>query len=170
MATEYNIGRTAGQCVRCGRKLEEREEYVAALVEQGETLERHDWCLPCWQAPDRGEVASLFSTWRARIPMREAKKRLFVDDEVLVNFFQRLAGEEDRARQDFRFVLALVLMRKRMLAYERAVKGADGGETWVMRLKTRGIDEAHEVVNPRLDEERIAQVTEQLTTIMQGEL
>ena len=167
MATEYNIARTAGQCVKCNKELLEKEEFVAVLTESGEQFQRVDWCRPCWEAPDRGEVANLFSVWHSHMPVKEIKKRLFIDDAMLVNFFQRLDGAEEPARVNFRFVLALVLMRKRLLMYDRAVTD-NGVEKWAMKL--RGTDEMHQVINPKLDESRIAEVSEQLSQILQGEL
>lgn len=168
MATEYNIARSAGQCVKCGKELQQQEEFMAVLTEAGEQFQRNDWCLACWQAPDRGEIADLFSQWHSRVPVKEAKKKLFVDDDLLMNFFQRLEGAEEPAKLNFRFVLALVLMRKRILVYERSVKDAAGVETWTLRV--RGSDQTHEVIDPRLDESKIQEVSEQLSGILQGEL
>ena len=168
MATEYNISRTAGQCLRCETPLEEDQEYMAVVVEVDEQLERQDWCLPCWEAPDREEIAEVFGQWRTRVPLGKRKRKLFVDDALLVNFFERLADADDPAKLNFRFVLALVLMRKKLLIYERAVKDDPGGERWIMRLK--GERDTCEVVDPKLDEEKVAAVSEQLRDILQGEL
>lgn len=171
MATEYNIARTQGQCCRCRGELTPNEEFVAVLTEAGEQFERHDWCVACWEAPDRGAVENLFSTWRSRVPVREKKKKLFVDDGLLVTFFERLAGADEPAKLNFRFVLTLVLMRKRLLNYEGSTKGADGREVWTLRLRHKdAAAETHQVVNPRLDETQIAEVGEQLSQILQGEL
>jgi len=168
MAKDFNIARSAGQCVRCSKPLTEREQYVAVVVDRGDRFERQDWCLVCWDDPAREPVGEVFGQWRAAAPVREARKKLFVDDDLLMNFFGRLADDPRPSRQRFRFVLALVLMRKRLLTYSESVKTDDGGETWLMRQ--RGAGEMHEVVNPRLDEDQIAEVSEQLSEILQGEL
>ena len=168
MGKEYQIARTAGRCCRCDQPLAERQEFQAVLIEQGEQFQRQDWCLGCWESPDRGEVAGLFGQWRSKMPQRQARKKLFVDDGMLVNFFLRLSGEADPARVNFRFVLALVLLRKKLLTYDGSRKSPDGTEVWTMRIK--GEDQVQEVVNPRLDEQRIAEVSQQLGEILQGEL
>ena len=149
MATDYNISRAAGQCLRCDTPLQEDQEYMAVVIENGELFERQDWCLPCWEAPDRDEIADLFGQWRTRVPPAKPKRRLFVDDALLVNFFERLADTDEPAKLNFRFVLALVLMRKKLLIYERGVKDAAGRETWIVRLK--GGDGTGEVIDPQLD-------------------
>ena len=167
MITEYNIERTAGVCAKCGRTLQEKEEFFAVLTEAGESFAREDWCLGCWESPGRGEIANLFGVWRSRMPVRQTKRKLFVDDAMLVNFFQRLEGAQEPARVNFRFVLALVLMRKRLLVYERTIR-ENGAERWVVRR--RGSDELHEVPDPKLDETRIGEISDQLGEILQGEL
>ena len=170
MARQYNIARSAGQCFRCEKELGEREEFMAVIRDEEGEFQRQDWCLACWDSDDRdsGQTQSLFGQWRTRMPARQARKRTFVDDEMLVGFFQRLAGATEPARQSFRFVLALVLMRKKLLVYERSDTDDAGEETWTMRLK--GTDETQQVLNPRLDEDKIDEVGEQLSQILQGAL
>ncbi len=92
---------------------------------------------------------------------------MFVDDEMLMAFFERLAGETDPEKVSFRFVLALVLMRKRRLKYD-STKVANGREVWSLRLT--GDKELVEVVNPHLAEDQIEQLTAQLGQILQADL
>jgi hypothetical protein len=167
MGKEYQIARAGGRCCRCEKEIGERQELQAVLIEQGEQFQRQDWCLECWESPQRGEVAGLFGQWRSRMPERQAKKKLFIDDNMLVNFFLRLAGEKEPARVSFRFVLALVLLRKKLLAYDGS-RRQDDVEIWNMHLK--GEQQVQEVVNPRLEEQQIAEVSRQLGEILQGEL
>ncbi|NQU76543.1 MAG: hypothetical protein HQ546_09555 [Planctomycetes bacterium] len=168
MAKEYNISHTSGLCVNCRKHLQENDQFMAVLVEDGQDFQRQDWCLPCWQSADIGGIANVFGHWQTRVPRRQAEKKTFIDDEMLINFFQRLQGSTAPARVNLRFVLTLVLMRKKLLVYERAVKDAEGNETWTMRLKSDG--ELHEVIDPRLDEEKIAELSGQLSEILQGHL
>lgn len=168
MAKDFNIARSAGYCVRCEKPLVEREEYMAVVVDHGAEFERQDWCLACWDAPGREPIDEAFGQWRTAIPAKEARKKLFVDDDLLMNFFQRLADDPQPARQRFRFVLTLVLMRKRLLTYVESVKADDGADLW--RLRQRGTGDMHDVIDPHLDEDQIAGVSEQLSDILQGEL
>lgn len=167
MAKEFNISRTAGQCCQCGRDMAEQEEFMARVIDEQGQLVRRDWCMMCW--PQRADTdGSVFGQWKSRVPAREAPKRTFVDDDVLVNFFHRLAEETDPSKVNFRFVLALMLMRKKLLTYEGAERDADGVEIW--HMKRKGDDEVHRVVNPQLSEEQAAEVSEQLDEILEGDL
>jgi hypothetical protein len=160
---QWDIARSSGVCAATGRTLVEGEEHYAVLFEQGEGFQRQDYALDGWTGPPSGA----FCYFRTRVPVRERKKRLLVDDEVLVNFFTRL-GEEDAAesRQNFRFVLALILMRKRILKYEDTIRAPEG-ELWQMRLVRE--QSIHKVRNPHLSEEQIAQVSQELGAILHGD-
>ena len=177
MAREYNISKTARECCSCQEPLAPGQPIVATICESAEEFERKDYCPDCWEAGraaaggqggQDGRAAEPIAVWRTRVPTPKQKKRLFVDDELLVNFFERLDGTEEPARIHFRFVLALVLMRKKLLVYDRSDKDADGTEVWTMHLK--GDRQVHKVVNPQMDEDKIAEVSGKLSEILEGEL
>ena len=117
----WEIERSGGVCAATGRELAEGEEHYAVLHEDGDSFRREDYCLEAWQGPP----PTAFCFFKTRMPVKEKKKRLLVDNDVLVNFFLRLAGEEKQSRVHFRFVLALILMRKRLLRYEETVREDD---------------------------------------------
>ena len=160
---QWEIARFTGTCAVTGRELAEGEEYYAVIFEEGESFRRADYSVAAWNGPP----ADAYCFFRTRVPVREKKKRLLVDDDVLVNFFTRLADEDQEGRVHFRFVLALILMRKRLLKYEDTLR-ADGRETWRMRLvKDQSV---HQVVNPRLNEEQIERVSRELGAILHGDM
>jgi hypothetical protein len=86
-----------------------------------------------------------------------------VDDAVLSELFERLAAVEEPAKLNFRFVLGLILMRKRLVSYE-ASRVENGREIWSM--KPRGRDEAIDLVAPKLDESQLAELQGQLGEIL----
>jgi hypothetical protein len=169
MPKDYEIARSAGACAACGRQLAAGEEFMAVLKETPEQLCREDYCLKCWSAEGiEGAAASALGTWKTRIPQPREKKRLFVDDDLLVNFLERLSDADAPAKIAFRYVLALVLMRKKLLVYDRTEKLDDGSEVWKMHLKGDG--RQYSVIDPKLDEDGIAEVSRQLGQILEGEL
>lgn len=161
--TTWQVENPHGVCAVTGHKLEEGEEFYTVLFEEGETFRRADYSLAGWQGAPEGA----FCFFKTRVPVSRKRKRLLVDDDLLVNFFLRLADEPELARVQFRFVLALILMRKRKLRYEGS-GSADGAETWAMTLMrdhTR-----HSVVNPRLSDNEIQSVSAQLSAILHGDM
>jgi len=168
MGKDYNISKHGGHCCRCEKPFEPGAAIVTTIWEDDEDFLRKDFCAECWDADAAEDEAKPFGVWRTKVPTPQEKKKLFIDDELLVNFFERLADEQEPARINFRFVLALVLMRKRLLIYDRSDTDADGGELWTMHL--RGDDRKHMVVNPKMDEEQTAEVSEKLGEILEGQL
>jgi len=160
---EWEINKPLGQCYGSGKKIEYGEEYFGALVETEEGLQRRDFCDDYWenQKPD------VFCYWKSRLPQPDQKKHIFVDDQMLMAFFERLEKETEQEKIDFRFVLTLILMRKRLLKYDSTTT-EDNKEIW--RLKIVGDKQTVEVVNPHLNEEQIEQLSSQIGEILQTDL
>jgi len=111
--TEWEIERSAGKCCKCEHQFQEEEHYFSALYDKGAKFERKDYCLSCWSNNRTNDV---FSFWRTRVPKKDdEREQKLVDDEVIMNFFKRLEGETDETKKNFRYVLALLLIRKKKL-------------------------------------------------------
>jgi len=160
---EWEIEKPLGQCCGSGKKIEYGEEYVATLVETKQGLQRRDFCTDYWQQ----EKPNVFCYWKTKLTSPDQKKQIFVDDEMLMAFFERLEGEREQEKINFRFVLALILMRKRCLKYDSSKTEGDE-EVW--RLRIAGDKEFVDVINPHLDEEQIEQLSSQLSQILQVNL
>lgn len=195
----YEIDRPTGVCAMSGRTLEPGDDYIATLTEEGEALTRLDIALDAWEAGQRPE--QMFSYWKATVPEPNTKRKMFVDDAVLMNLLDRLADAEQPQRIAFRFVLMLILMRKKLLRYDRTDRrelNAAGGESstsdeaqaatqaraateewWVLTPKLdpskgplgKWNDQVQfEVLDPRLTDEQVKEVTDQLGEILNAEL
>ncbi len=161
--TTWQVDSPHGVCAVTGHKLEEGEEFYTVLFEEGETFRRADYSLGGWQGAPEGA----FCFFKTRVPVSRKRKRLLVDDDLLVQFFLRLAREVEPARVQFRFVLALILMRKRKLRYE-GTTSVGGVETWDMTLVKD--QSRHTVVNPRLSDAEVQSVSAQLSAILHGDM
>jgi len=159
-AGSYSVARPLGRCSISDAEISVGQKFMAALRETPTGFERLDVALPAWPDFDKSD---LLAFWQATMPATEHKKQIFVDDETLMTVFDRLEGTQEPNKQSFRFVLGLVLMRKRLLAYEGSRMEADR-EIWT--VKARGRDERIEISNPKLDEQRVAEVTQQLGEIL----
>lgn len=160
---DYRISSITGRCAATGREFAEGEEFYSVLFDRPEGFVRQDFSLEAWAGPP----ADAWCYWKSRVPRKEEPKRVWVDNDALLSFFLRLEDEKDETRQAFRFVLALILMRKRILKYEETQTTEDG-EVWRMTLATDKT--THEVLNPGLDEERIEAVTAELNAILHSDV
>jgi hypothetical protein len=168
MAKDFKINKTAGICTKTGEEIAPGESFMAVARIAEEEILREDYSLAAWEQIDPDALTAdpdVLGIWRTRRPQPEEKKKLLIDDNLILQFFERLDGTDDPSRLNFRYVLCLILMRKRLLAYEGMQRRADGTEVWQMRR--RGSDNMHEVIDPKLDEDKIATVSQQLGDIMQ---
>jgi hypothetical protein len=197
LSGSYDLGRATGVCAATGAPLEQGAPCVIALAEvddpgvanagtpSGQFLRRLEYSLAAWEAGARPE--GLFCFWRTTWTGGQQRK-MFVDDETLLDLFHRLEADERPQRQAFRFVLTLFLVRKkllRMVGQRREqvteTNGAEGGEPeaasasrtpreyWLVAV--RGSDPAAQpiaVLNPRLGEDDIEAIAGQLNEIMSG--
>ena len=160
----YEVGRPLGKCAVCGEIIPPDEKFMACLREMPLGFERVDCMTACWEQLDRGQIVAF---WKTTMPRAEAKRKIFVDDEVLCGLFERLADVVEPSKLNFRFVLGLILMRKRMLVYEATRKDGDR-EIWSMRF--RGREDRLDLLNPQLTEEQMQDVSRQLGEILNEEL
>ena len=161
--SEWEINKPLGQCSGTEKTIESGEEYFAALIETQEGLQRRDFCAEYWES----QKPDVFCYWKTKLPEPGQKKQLFVDDQMLMAFFERLEKETEQEKINFRFVLALILMRKRILKYDET-KNVDDQEFW--RLRIVGEKQIVEVINPHLDEEQIEQLSSQIGEILHTDL
>jgi hypothetical protein len=160
----YEVAKPLGKCAVSGEPIAVGDKFMAALRETPTGFERIDVSVKAWPDFDRKDVVAF---WQATMPALEQKKKLFVDDEVLCDLFERLKDTAEPPKLNFRFVLGLILMRKKMLVYETSRTEA-GQDIWVVRFKGR--EEKLDLLNPRLDEAQVTEVSQQLGQILNEEL
>ncbi|MFW5681927.1 MAG: hypothetical protein ACOC1G_02890 [Phycisphaeraceae bacterium] len=198
----YHVPKTSGICHATGRELQPGETMYACLVELTDEehdrlrrehpndptlalgLRRIDVSQRAWQEGSRPE--GLFSFWKTTVPEPNEKKKLFIDDTTLTQLLIRLDDAETPERLAFRFVLALILLRKKLLRYDREEKRSleIAGETaerscWLLTPKVDPAkgplgkwDAEHQlvVVNPHLSEDDVLSVTDQLQEVLASEM
>lgn len=165
MKQEWQLDAPKGRCAVTNRQLAEGESFYSVLFEDDAVeggFRRVDYSLESWQGVPEGA----FCSFKTQVPIREKRRRLLVDNDVLVNFFLRLADERNPLRVQFRFVLALILMRKKILRYEGSTRH-EADEVWQMTLLSDKSE--HSVINPQLTEEQIEGVSGQLGSILHGD-
>jgi hypothetical protein len=161
------VSRPTGICAATGETLDMNQPAMATLCERedDEGFDRLDYCLAAWERGERPE--RLFSHWRYVVPDSDKKEEIGIDDAVLADLFERLAEDERPQRIAFRYILALVLLRKRKLKLVGREEVEDG-EIWL--LQSKGVEgEPVRVKNPGIAEEEIQDLSEQLSEILQGD-
>lgn len=164
----YPIARSTGRCAATGRAIAAGERFVAVLAERegAPELERLDYSVEAWESGARpAPPLREFAHWRRVMAESQERRSEFLSDEELMELFERLGEAAEARRLAFRYMLALVLVRKKLLKYE-------GTRDGVMSVRARpavaGGPESPiiEVKDPGLNEDVLAGAMEQLGEIM----
>jgi hypothetical protein len=158
---DYQVHRPRGLCAVSGQVIQPDEPYMSALRETPMGFERIEVKLDHFDALPRGDIIGF---WKSVMRRGEAKKKLLVDDSVLCDLLEKLDDVADPDKLSFRFVLALILMRKRLITLETQTTGADGLEVWTVKL--RGRDTRLKIVDPKPTEDQIVGIQDQIGQIL----
>jgi hypothetical protein len=182
---DWRISRRRGTCSACERVFDDGERYMSSLRVTPEGLERADLCPAYWDGKPEaahgeacrracqeraesgieGAVEGQDLFWWATRHQVERKKTVQLDLESLERLFLELEGKTEPAVQELRYVLCLILMRKRRLKVERVLRTAEGE---AFRVKRPRRDERYEVRVFDFTAERMAEVRTQLQAIFDG--
>ena len=175
------IGRSAGRCaasdrgcpaIRASRRFAhptEADPKAGPGRSDRLVFDQLDYHPDAWdEVRDRVLDDRLLCWWRTEVPEPGGRRNLFVDDETLVDLSPP-RGRGDSSRAAFRFVLGLILLRRRKL---RVVDRGRVGDEDIWRFKrVGGGDDAPiwSVADPRLAEDDAEAIAEQLSAILSDE-
>ncbi|MCC6661376.1 MAG: hypothetical protein IT437_10870 [Phycisphaerales bacterium] len=172
--TSYEIARPTGVCAGSGAAIGPGEPLVAVLLEgPDERLQRRDYTPAAWEERQAGRLPHtvdglrVVGFWRGVMPEPGESKRRFIDDQALTDLFEQLGeGGADPKRSAFRYVLALILVRKRLLKLE---PGDGGGGLLVRWPKAPPEQQPIHVPDPGMTDDAVADVIERLGGVLSGE-
>jgi hypothetical protein len=159
IVTDYRIEPNTRRCTATGRELRPGERIFTALTVADGRFVRQDFSAEAWTGPPEGA----FSFWAGKVPLDTAPKRPVIDDELLMECFERLDGQSEAYRVSFRYVVALLLMRRKRLRFEAS---AIEHENEVLTLRAVRSGASYQVVNPGLTEEEMAAVQDEVFKLL----
>src|SRR6476619_6104089 len=109
MLLDFEVQRCTRCCAATERALEPGDECYSVLEVQGADVIRKDFSREAW----KGAPETAFGWWKSRVPETSAKKIKLAPNDVLLELFDQLAEQSEQ--EDLRYVLALLLVRRRVL-------------------------------------------------------
>ena len=159
MTTTWKIARRARACASCARGFAEGEAHFSLLRLEG-VIARLDRCVACFQAAPASPEEFYWKTRYARDPRR----RLAIDVEALREAFSRMPAEG--SDPGLRYLLALLLTRKRVLRLLETRRGEAGEPDRLILSPGKGSPERLEVVVPEMTPERVEELRSQLRVLL----
>ncbi len=153
---EWSINKGSRVCFHCEKIFPEEEVYHSVLYDENNMFVRRDFCLECW---DKKSDENIFSYWKTKISKKPEKVEKYAKTDVFYDLFNKLENEQDLSRVNFRYVLSLYLLRKKLLKLTTTRKSGDN-EYLVLHNVKEGIDT--EVLKPQLSKEEVLAVTDEI--------
>ena len=131
MLLDFEVKSFSRSCAATERNLEPGDVYFSFLkAEQGELL-RFDYRAEAWQ----GAPEDCLGWWRSRIPTKEGGAPTLAPPEVMLNLFVTLADRPDD--EEFRYLLGLLLLRRRVLKRDDSFQNDAGREVLLVNCSRR---------------------------------
>ena len=109
---DFEVQRCTRHCAETGRELAPEEAFYSTLVAEGADVVRRDYCADAWQGPPENSLG----WWKSRMPARDARKLHWAPNDVMLEYFEQLENQPEKA--DVRYTLALLLVRRRVARHE----------------------------------------------------
>jgi hypothetical protein len=146
-------------CAETGREFVPGETYFSALIVQGGETVRRDYSAEAWQGPPEGTLG----WWKSQLPEPNARKLHWAPNDVMLHYFEQLEAAADK--QDVRYILTLLMIRRRVLRLEPSEPAATGGEELVVYCPRTENEYRVPVATP--DPRRVDEIQEELAQLLQ---
>lgn len=157
--TPYQIQGPARLCNVTGRELTAGEKIYSVLLDEAGQFVRKDYAADNWPGPPESAIA----WWCGRIPASDRPRRPTINDDLLLDCFAHLGEATEPQQKSFRYVVALLLMRRKRFKFEDVIRR--GQDEYVL-LKDVRSGTRHEVLDPHLADDEIASVQDQVFRVL----
>ena len=158
---EYQIQRCTRQCAATGRELRPGEPFYSVLLRQDGQIVRRDYSHDAWEGPPPEALA----WWHSRMPEPDHRKPTWAPNQVLIEYFEQLVEDADPSQAELTYVLALLLVRRRLLRI--ADDGAPDATTLTVTCPLN--DATYEVPVAVPSRRRFAELEERLARLLFGD-
>ncbi|MCX7804685.1 MAG: hypothetical protein N3A38_05785 [Planctomycetota bacterium] len=159
---EWKIKKNSGECVRCRVRFEPGRRLFSVLFDRPEGLFREDYCLECFS---RDRPGDFFSFWRTTMPQPDAPKRPVINMDAIFDVFRNMRDPSEPSAARLRFLLALMLLRKKRLKLSRIVRR--GGREYLVLVEPR-VGAEHDVECMELTDAEMEELRDKLSAWMGG--
>lgn len=154
---DFKVQRCTRRCAATDRELRPSEPFYSVLVPDGSDVVRRDYAVEGWQGPPDGAIGY----WKSEMPDPSTQKMSWAPNDVIRHYFRQLV--EQNGDRDTAFVLALLLVRRRLMRLEETQRD-DQGEVLVLYCSQAEKEFKVPVVEPT--SERIQEIQKHLSELL----
>ena len=119
---------------------------------------RRDYAAEAWQGPPEG----VLGWWKSQVAEPSSKKLHWAPNDVMLDLLEAL--EPETQRHDLRYVLALLLIRRRVVRLEETERDDNGCETLVLYCPRR--ETTYRVAVAAPNDERTTEIQHELAGLL----
>ena len=164
------IPRCTKFCAATGQEIAPGQTVFSVLLEEEGNYKRIDYSHDGWKnrPKNSGTAENLtLGWWKHQLPISTDKKAKLAPNEILLSLFEQLAEQPDK--QDLRYVLALLLIRRRVFRLESEEKATDGQPLDKMTIYHSKTDTTYEIFVAVAEQERMEQLQNELAHLITNE-
>ena len=155
---DFEVQRFTRRCAKTDRELQPGEAFYSVLISQGAEVIRQDFAADEWEGPPEENLG----WWKSEVPDPKSKKVHWAPNDVMLHYFQQL--EDQPHKRDVRYVLTLLLIRRRVLKLEETKKDEQQQETLVVFCPKTETEHSVPVETPA--NERIEEIQKELAELL----
>jgi hypothetical protein len=159
--TEWDIQSRADACTECQRAFADKEAYHTLLAMDAGGYARRDLCGACFAGTSREGVISY---WQGEFKLPPPPAPEPIQKENAETLLRKLLESTDPSHEAARYILAVMLERKRILKHRDTVKGENGDELLVYEHARTG--ESFTLPDPHLRLDQLTRVQEEVSALL----
>jgi hypothetical protein len=157
---DFEVQRCSRRCSTTEKELQPDETFYSVLLPQNADVVRHDYCEDAWEGPPDDAIG----WWKSQMPPVGGNKIHWAPNDVMLHYFQQLDGQTEK--EDVRYVLGLLMVRRRVFKLEESETDDQGRELLVLHCGRNGQEYKTSVVDPSAD--RITEIQNELAALLFG--
>ena len=155
---DFEVQRCTRKCCETEAILQPGDEFYSALVAQGAHVIRKDYCVAAWKGPPDGSLG----WWKSQVPDMHSHKMHWAPNDVILHYFEQL--EDDESQADMRYVLALLMIRRRIVRLEETQHDEQNQEIFVLYCPRN--EREYRVIVAPLTQQRMEEIQNQLAELL----
>jgi len=159
--TEWDIQPRSSGCTGCRQAFADKQAYHTLLALTPEGYVRRDLCVTCFPAAER---TSVLSYWQGEFKMPAPPPPEAIQKENAETLLRKLVESTDPSHAAARYILAVMLERKKLLKHRDTVADAAGNELLIYEHAQSG--ESFAVPDPHLRLDQLAEVQEHVAELL----
>jgi hypothetical protein len=155
---DFEVQKFTRRCAATDRELRAGDSFYSVLIAQDGQVVRRDYAVDAWHGPPDGALG----WWKSQVPDPRANRLYWAPHEVTLRYFQQLI--EEPSRGDLCYVLALLMIRRRIFKLEATEVDADGTEVLVVYCPR--IEAEYRIPVRHPDVQQVAAIQQELAALL----